>query len=324
MKKAVAVLCVLVVAAAIALGVTLAGKNDALTKLDAANKEIEEIKAQASAAAQTAADELAAEKASAEAAARQAAEEADALRTQAGETDRQLAEAKGQMEELSRQLEETIARAEESEKQAAKTAEEFAAYKAQAEEAATQIAKELEDLKAEIAEKERLAEEAAAAEAARAAEEETKQTADAYLLFSNGDWSAAYWNDGSETAIVAKSARITGPGTYTVGLQFPEPSAGLSFAALAVGNGEMAFPGACIQIKAVRVNDREIAFTKGYTASVDGLETRMNIFQRWGGETPEDARSYDGNLEGASGIIVDEADFALVTALEIEFEWIVP
>lgn len=323
MKKAVAVLFVLVVAAAAALGVTLSGKNDALTKLDAANKEIEEIKAQA-AAVQAAADELAAEKTFAEAAAQQAFEEADALRTQAEETAGQLEEAKARLMELSRQLEEMTARAEESEKLAAKTAEEFAAYQAKAEEAAAQIAKELEDLKAEIAEKEHLAEEAAAAEAARAAEEEARQTADAYLLFSNGDWSAAYWNDGSETAIVAKRAKITGPGTYTVGLQFPEPSVGLSFAALAVGNGEMAFPGACIQIKSIRVNGQEIAFTKGYTASVDGLETRMNIFQRWGGETPEDARSYDGSLEGASGMIVDEADFASVAALEIEFEWIVP
>ena len=294
MKKIVALLAVLAVAAAVVLGITISRKNDLQTKLDEANSQVasltdqvKSVQADADAAAAKAAEELAAAKAEAEEAAAKAAEE--------------LAAAKAETEE------------------AVKNVDVLTALKNQAEEAATKAAEELESAKATI-------EEQANALVAFLHGEDVsvKLLAEAYIMYANTDWSAAYWNDGTETAVVPANVEVTGEGAYTVSLDFSHvengEAAGLGLATVCIKNGEVSFPRASIKINAVRVNGEAIEVKKGYTYSDDGIETRLNLYNEWVTDIPADARSFDGSLEDASPIIVDKEAFAAVKTLEIDFE----
>ena len=140
----------------------------------------------------------------------------------------------------------------------------------------------------------------------------------AYIMYADAAWAKQYWGSDAE-GVTAANAVIEGPGAYTVGLTFAEPAADLAFAALGIANGETAFPNYTIELKAIRVNGEEVAFTKGYTSSDDQITTRMNIFNEWVTDLPADARSFDGSIEGASPIIVDKAAFASVENVEVDF-----
>ncbi len=140
----------------------------------------------------------------------------------------------------------------------------------------------------------------------------------AYIMYADSAWANQYWGDDVE-GVTATKVNVNGAGDYTVGLEFANEAQGLAFAAVGIKNGENAFPGYTIEIKAIRVNGEAIAFTKGYTSSDDGVETRMNVYNEWVSELPADARSFDGSLEGASWIIVDKEAFAAVKSVEIDF-----
>ncbi len=144
----------------------------------------------------------------------------------------------------------------------------------------------------------------------------------AYIMYADGAWANQYWVDGNEYPVTASNAEITGAGEYTVGLEFNEEAQGLAFTALGIVNGEKTYPGAFIRINAMRVNGEEIAFEKGYTSSDNGVETRENIYNEWVSELPADARRADGDLEGASPVIVDKAAFDAVKTVEITFNYI--
>ena len=134
---------------------------------------------------------------------------------------------------------------------------------------------------------------------------------EAYIMYASGDWSVSYWNDGAETPVVATKAEITGDGSYTVGLDFTaaaEDGVDTAFNALGVKGAIEAFPKMCLKITAIRINGEPIEFAKGYTNDEDGA-TRMNIYNEWVSELPEDARSFDGSLEEAAPIIVNKDDF---------------
>ena len=141
----------------------------------------------------------------------------------------------------------------------------------------------------------------------------------AYIMYADAAWANQYWYDGNEYPAAAKNATITGFGDYTVGLEFPEEAEGLAFAALGIVNGEKTYPGAYLRINAIRVNGQDIGYTKGYTSSDDGITTRMNIYNEWVSDLPEDARSFDGSVEDARPIIVNKDDFAKVKTVEIDF-----
>ena len=141
----------------------------------------------------------------------------------------------------------------------------------------------------------------------------------AYIMYADASWANCFWMDGNEYPVTAKTAVIDGFGDYTVGLEFNEEAQGLAFTALGIVNGEKTYPGAYIRINAIRVNGEEIAFEKGYTSSDNGIETRMNIYNEWVGELPEDARSFDGKTDDAKPIIVDKELFASVKSFEIDF-----
>ncbi len=140
----------------------------------------------------------------------------------------------------------------------------------------------------------------------------------AYLMYADGSWAYQYWGDDAE-GVTATNAEVTGPGAYTVGLEFAEEAKDLAFAAIGIKDGENKLPGYSIEIKAIRVNGEEVKFTKGYTSSDDGIITRMNIYNEWVSEIPSDAHSFDGSLENASAIIVDKEAFAAVKTVEVDF-----
>ena len=145
----------------------------------------------------------------------------------------------------------------------------------------------------------------------------------AYIMYANADWSAQYWLDGNEYAgVTAANVNVDGPGTYTVGLTFDTPAAGVAFAAVGMKNGEKTFPGYFIDVKEIKVNGEAIEIGKAYTSSDDEVETRANVMNEWVTELPKDARRADGNLEGASPIIVNKDDLAEVSSIEITFDYI--
>ena len=152
----------------------------------------------------------------------------------------------------------------------------------------------------------------------------------AYIMFADSTWAAQYWLDGNDYAgVVATNATVTGAGDYTVGLDFTGTAngaaSGVAFTALGIKNGETLFPGMMIKINDIRINGESVAFTKGYTSSDDGIETRMNLFNEWvpsvNTEEPS-VRSWDGSLEGVTAQIVAKDAFAEVKTYEIDFSLI--
>ena len=154
-----------------------------------------------------------------------------------------------------------------------------------------------------------------------AAAEETAAPAGpvAYLMYADAAWAYQYWSGDAPEGVTPTNVEITGPGEYTVGLEFAEEAQGLAFAAIGINDGEMNLPGYTIELKAIRVNGEAIEIKKGYTSSDDGKVTRMNIYNEWVGEVPSDARSFDGSLSDAAPIIVDKEAFAAVKSVEADF-----
>ena len=145
----------------------------------------------------------------------------------------------------------------------------------------------------------------------------------AYIMFADSAWTAQYWLDGNEYAgVTATNAKIEGPGTYTVGLTFDAPTAGVAFAALGIKTGENTFPGYYIDVKEVKINGAAVELGKGYTSSDDGVETRVNLMNEWVSEAPADARRADGDLEGVTPIVVSKDAMAAVESIEVTFEYI--
>ena len=149
-------------------------------------------------------------------------------------------------------------------------------------------------------------------------------TVSAAIVMASEDWSAQYWNDGSESPVTAVNADIKGEGTYTVSLEFPEPFSSIAFAAVKLNNGNIVYPGYFIDLKELKVNGEAVELGKGYTSSDDGIEMRYNIYNEWtNGEVPPDARRADGDLEGVSSTIVDPKEaFKDVKTIEATFDFI--
>lgn len=160
--------------------------------------------------------------------------------------------------------------------------------------------------------------------------EETVDTA--YIMFADADGSVQYW--GSDVpGVVADNEFLLGDpeGQYTVSLDFSGTNEegtgfaeGVTFTALGIKEGEQTMPGHFIQIDSIKINGEPIAYIKGYTSSDDEIETRMNIYNEWVSELPEDARTPDGKTADAQPIIVNATDFAEVNTYEITFTIIAP
>lgn len=163
----------------------------------------------------------------------------------------------------------------------------------------------------------------------------TDETAVAWIMWNDGGWALSYsvgddYNpDSISGGMVATDVLITGPGTYTVGLDFSGTtqgySASVAFAALAIANGELLFPGYVIDIKEVLI-DGEIYRLKGrgYTTSDNGVTTRVNLFNEWVTSVPvKSARMHYGNLAGATPTPINRSDAAIarIHSIYITFEY---
>ncbi len=144
----------------------------------------------------------------------------------------------------------------------------------------------------------------------------------AWIMFSEGSWALSYSvgdvysPDAVTPGIVPTDVVITGPGEYTVALDFTGTQKGYAentaFSALGISDGELNFPGYCIHITACEINGEAVKLKgRPYTCSDDGRCTRANLFNEWvnmkavGKET---ARVLYGDLTGISATPLDRSD----------------
>ncbi|NLO37996.1 MAG: hypothetical protein GX115_00700 [Ruminiclostridium sp.] len=146
---------------------------------------------------------------------------------------------------------------------------------------------------------------------------------EAYLMYADSSWTYQNWGTEDGNGVKVTSAKINGSGDYKVGLDFSGTAdgaaSGIAFTALGIMTGEFTYPNATIEIKSIKINDENVAFTKGYTSSDDGITTRMNIYNEWVSELPSDARSFDEEIAESKAIMVDKAAFASVKKIEVSF-----
>jgi len=138
--------------------------------------------------------------------------------------------------------------------------------------------------------------------------------------YSTGD----VFNPSDNTpGIKATNAIVTGPGEYTVSLDFENGNNGVTFSALGIKDAEIKFPGCIIDIKEISIDGRTFSPSKvGYTTSDDGKCTRVNLMNEWVGNIPSTARTKDGNLSNASAIILDKIQINGIHNITIKFELI--
>ncbi|HEY8500094.1 MAG TPA: glycoside hydrolase family 5 protein [Clostridia bacterium] len=154
----------------------------------------------------------------------------------------------------------------------------------------------------------------------------------AWIMFNSGDWALMYsvgdkYNPDAKTeGIKTTDAVITGPGTYTVSLDFTGTmdgyAKGTAFSALGVSNGETLYPGYFIEIKEILVNGEPYELEgKPYTTSDDGVCTRVNLYNVWVSKIPKEARTRDGDLTEATAILLDNEQLGRIETLSITFEY---
>lgn len=164
----------------------------------------------------------------------------------------------------------------------------------------------------------------------------TDDNAVAWLMWNDGGWALSYsvgddYNPDSISAgMKVTDAEITGPGTYTVGIDFTGTqqgySASVAFAAIGIANGEVLYPGYVINIKEVKI-DGEIYRLKGraYTTSDNQVTTRVNLYNEWVTSIPVgNARMLGGGLGGATPTPINRNDpeIAQIHTIYITFEYI--
>jgi endoglucanase len=134
------------------------------------------------------------------------------------------------------------------------------------------------------------------------------------------------YNPADNTAgITAHDVVVDGPGEYTVSLDFEGGNTGVTFAALAIADAEVLYPGCIIDIKEIIYDGNPVKLQKlAYTSSDDGICTRVNLYNEWVSELPDDARNKSGMLGMASPCILDKTAINDIKNITITFELIVP
>lgn len=157
-------------------------------------------------------------------------------------------------------------------------------------------------------------------------------SATAWIMYNSGDWGITYsvgdeYDPASKTdGVVATDAEITGAGTYTVSLDFTGTdggyAVGTAFSALGIANGELLYPGYIITITDVEINGESYTLNgKPYTTSDDEKCTRVNLYNEWVKEIPEEARTADGSLMGASATLLNPDDLEKVETISVTFDY---
>ncbi len=133
------------------------------------------------------------------------------------------------------------------------------------------------------------------------------------------------YNPADNTAgIIAHDVVVDGEGTYTVSLDFEGGNNGLTFAALALADGELLYPGCILDIKEITVDGEPLKLSAmAYTSSDDGKCTRVNLYNAWVNQIPDDARNLAGNLSFSSPEIVNPADLVDIYNITITFDLVI-
>ncbi len=138
------------------------------------------------------------------------------------------------------------------------------------------------------------------------------------------------YTPGSETGgVVVTDAEVTGPGTYTVGLDFSGVDGGcdtgFSFSAVGLSNGELLYPGYYMVIKEVKINGEPYTLTADpYTTADNKICTRVNLYNQWVKTVPAEARALGGVSANASAMIIDPAAFTEIKSIQVTFEYVAP
>ena len=158
----------------------------------------------------------------------------------------------------------------------------------------------------------------------------------AWIMFNGGDWAVSYsvgdvyTPDSITPGIVPTDAQITGPGTYTVGLDFTGTEAGYAantaFCAIGISNGEQNYPGYCIYFTEIIINGETVKLKgRNYTCSDDGKCTRSNLYNEWVDmkNARDGARVLYGDLTGISATVLDREPEIMrkIRTIEITFRY---
>ena len=315
MKRWLTVLCAVAAVLAVALVVTAVQKSGVENEVKALNEQIAQLKTQMDAAAKDAAQDLENVKTAAEAAANEAAAEA------AQELDRVKAEAETAAKTAADELAQATTALQAAEEKAADTEKELAELRRKAEElTAARVTAEDEARQA----KEQLNSILEAVTGIMSGSAKEENVPIAMLLYENADHTVRAYGQDFTDGVTASVKDVQGEGEYTVGLTFDKPAEGLYFMTLCIENGEVRNPGWVIDVKEVKVNGEPIQLGESYTASDDGLRTRVNLFNKWVTELPEDARALSEDISSASAVPVNPEDFSAVETVEITFDYLSP
>ena len=130
--------------------------------------------------------------------------------------------------------------------------------------------------------------------------------------------------------ITPSDTEITGPGTYTVALDFTGTDNGYAentaFCAVGISNGERIYPGYCIWITELKINGETVKLTgRNYTCSDDLICTRTNLYNEWVDmkSARAGARVLFGDLTGISATILDRSLPAMqqIRTMEVTFRY---
>jgi endoglucanase len=157
----------------------------------------------------------------------------------------------------------------------------------------------------------------------------------AWIMFNSGDYSVSYSvgnryrPEERAKGLEATDVMITGPGTYTVALDFTGTAAGsangIAFSAVGLANGEDLFPGFIIDITDILINGQPAELTgKPYTSADDGRCTRVNLYNGWQTFIPGNARAAGGDLTGASSTPLADYISTRILTLEVTFDFLEP
>lgn len=150
----------------------------------------------------------------------------------------------------------------------------------------------------------------------------------AWIMYASSDYGISYsvgdiYDPTNRTmGVRAVNAEITGEGTYTVSLDFSEcgTAKGVSFSALGISNGETFFPGYTVTIDSLLINGEPYELAgKEYTTSDNGKCTRVNLYNAWVSQLPDDARTADGDLTDCSAQIMPLGKRLVVETIELTF-----
>ena len=152
----------------------------------------------------------------------------------------------------------------------------------------------------------------------------------AYLMYADAAWAYQYWSGDAPEGVTPTNVEITGPGEYTVALDFTGMEKGYAsntaFSAIGISNGEQKFPGYCIYFTEVIVNGEPLKLKgRNYTCSDDGKCTRSNLYNEWVDikNARSGARVLYGDLTGISATVLNREAPAMqqIRTLEITFRY---